>query len=257
MADLRRTPSVQHAVALMRDTVQATVVEMEKLDAAEITISLNPGRRLFKPLMEGQSIDWAIRQLKLEKREKNIAPNIGLVEAFAPYARGKSIPWFRECQPHFYPIGSGVTIPVRPAGFWAEGGKLRVLWPQCWKGRTLDRLQKAIFHTILLDTFFVGDFKGADLEWVDLREQAPRQGRDIEILPGEALGKVSRGDLADYLGILRAAFDQHAAAKASRRVAEKAVTKGKPSDTPLFGDDLPTSPSPYAQGLTGGEEDER
>ena len=45
MADLRRTPSVQHAVALIRDTISATVLEMEKLDAQQIQISLNPGRR--------------------------------------------------------------------------------------------------------------------------------------------------------------------------------------------------------------------
>jgi hypothetical protein len=244
MADLRRTPSVQHAVALMRETVQATVLEMEKLDAAKITISLDPGRRMFKPIMEGQPIDWAIRQLKLEKREQNIAPNIGLVEAFEPYARGKSVAWFRKCQAHFYPIGSGVIIPVRPAGFWAESGKLRVLWPQCWKGRTLDPLQRAIFHTILIETFFVGDFKGADLEWVDLREQMPRKGRDIEVLPGDALGTVSRGDLAEYLGILRAAFDQHTTAKTKQREAEKAVKKSKPGEAPLFGDDLPENPRP-------------
>ena len=113
MADLRRTPSVQHAVALIRDTVSTTVLEMEKLDARQIQISLNPGRRMFKPLMEGQTLDWAIRQLRLDKRPKNIIPNIGLVEAFEPFARGKSVTWFRECQLHAYPIGGGIIIPVR------------------------------------------------------------------------------------------------------------------------------------------------
>lgn len=202
MADLRRTPSVQHAVALIRDTVSATVLEMEKLDARQIQISLNPGRRMFKPLMEGQTLDWAIRQLRLEKRPKNIVPNIGLVEAFEPYARGKSVTWFRGCQLHAYPIGGGIIIPVRPAGFWAEGSKLRVLWAQCWKGRTLDPTQRAIFNTILRESFFVGDFKNAELEWVDLREKTPRRGRDIEILPGDTLGTVTRDDLAAYLAIL-------------------------------------------------------
>ena len=70
MADLRRTPSVQHAVALIRDTISATVLEMEKLDAQQIQISLNPGRRMFKPLMEGQTLDWAIRQLRLDKNQR-------------------------------------------------------------------------------------------------------------------------------------------------------------------------------------------
>ena len=139
MADLRKTPSVQHAVALIRPTVEATVLEMEKLDLAQIPVTLDPGRRLFKPLMEGQSLEWALRQVAADKHEKNIAPNKGLVTAFAPYATEKKVPWFRECERYLFPIGSGVSIPVRPSGFWVEDGRLRVLWAQCWKGRTLER----------------------------------------------------------------------------------------------------------------------
>lgn len=234
MADLRRTPSIQHAVALIRDTVPATVFEMERLDAAQIPFSLNPGRRMFKPLMEGRTLDWVVRQLRLDKSPKNIAPNVGLAEAFEPYARGKAVSWFRECELHAYPIGGGIIIPVRPAGFWAEGGKLRVLWPQCWKGRTLDTIQRSIFNTILRETFFVGDFKNAELEWVDLREQTPRGGRDLEILPGDALGIVTRDDLAAYLEILVTAFEQHSEAKAKRKAEEKASRPSKAEGAPLF-----------------------
>lgn len=242
MADLRRTPSVQHAVALVRDTVAGTVLEMEKLDATQIPFSLNPGRRMFKPMMEGQSLDWAVRQLHLDRRTKNIVPNVGLVTAFEPYARHQAVAWFRECDPHSYPIGGGIVIPVRPAGFWAEGGKLHVLWPQCWKGRTLDKLQRAIFNTILRDAFFVGDFKSAKLEWVDLREQMPRHGREIEVLPGEELGTVSQDDLRGYLTILVQAFARHSAAKAQRRAEQQRSKKSKDAGAPLFGDDAPKSP---------------
>jgi hypothetical protein len=235
MADLRRTPSVQHAVALIRDTVPGTVLEMEKLDAAQIPFTLNPGRRLFKPMMEGQPLDWAIRQLQLDRRKKNISPNVGLVTAFEPYAKQKSVSWFRECDAHSYPIGSDIVIPVRPAGFWAESGKLHVLWPQCWKGRTLDKLQRAIFNTILRDSFFVGDFKSAILEWVDLREQAPRRGREIEILDGEELGIVTHDDLRGYLAILVQAFEQHSAVRAEKKAAEKS-RKTKDAGAPLLGE---------------------
>ena len=239
MADLRRTPSIQHAVALMRDTVPATVLELEKLEIAQIPFSLNPGRALFKPLMEGQTLDWALRQVQQDRRLKNIAPNMGLVTAFEPYARGKAVPWFRECETHIYPIGGGLVIPVRPAGFWVEDGKLKVLWPQCWKGRTLTSLQRAIFNTIMRETFFVGDFKDAAFEWVDLREQAPNQGRAIEILSGDALGSVTRDELAEHLSILVTAYQQYSADKAKRKA--KSVKNPKPKDTgaSLFGDNLP------------------
>lgn len=234
MADLRRTPSVQHAVALIRPTVEATVLEMEKLDLAAIPFSLNPGRKLFKPMMEGQPLDWALRQVEADKHEKNIKPNKGLVTAFSDYAVGKKVPWFRECQSYGYPIGSGVIIPVRPSGFWVEDGRLQVLWAQCWKGRTLDPLQRAIFNTILRQTFFVGDFKEAGLEWVDLREKHPRAGREVEVLSGDSLGLVTTAELEEALGILLAAFEVHSERKRERKAAEKTVRKPKDLGPGLF-----------------------
>lgn len=235
MVDLRKTPGLQHTVALIAGTVPGTVRNFERLDAAQISISLNPGRRLFKPLMEGQPLDWAVRMCRLEKPH-NVDPNIGLVEAFAPYAAGKEVPWFNACDKHFYPISSGVVVPVQPAGYWAEDGKLKVLWVQSWKGRTLDPLQKAIFNTILRETFFVGDFKDSALEWLDLREHKKGQGREIETLTGDELGVVSRADLVEYMRILLAAFDEYSAAKAARKATEKAEAAKKKPDKgmPLF-----------------------
>jgi hypothetical protein len=242
MTDLRRTPSLQHAVALIRDTVEETRFELERLDAAQINMSLNPGRRLFKPMMEGMSLDWAIRQIQLEKKPQNVKPNIGLVETFSHYAEGKKVPWFRSSDHHFYPIGAGIIIPVQPNGFWVEDKKLRVLWPQCWKSRTLNPSQKAIFNTILRETYFVGDFKGATLEWVDMREQVPRDGRGIEVLSADDLGTVSRTELTEALRILVEAFQLHHAAKLHRRAEERAARAPKSGGTPLFGEDLPGGP---------------
>jgi hypothetical protein len=244
MTDLRRTPSLQHAIALIRDTVSATLIELQNLDAAQIKISLNPGRRLFKPLLEGQPLDWAIRQIRLEKKPQNIQPNISLVETFSEYSKDKSIPWYRVCEPHYYPIGSGIIIPVQPNGYWAENNKLHVLWPQCWKGRTLGRYQRAIFNTILRDTFFVGDFKSAKLEWVDMREQVPRAGRSVEVLDGDALDTVTRTELTEALSILVEAFQQYHAEKLRRTAEERAARPPTKGGTPLFGDDLPGNLKP-------------
>ncbi len=240
MADLRKTPSVQHAVALIRPTIEATVLEMEKLDVAQIPFSLDPGRKLFKPLMEGQTLDWALRQIEADKHKKNVAPNKGLVTAFAPYAAEKKVPWFRECERYLFPIGSGVSIPVRPSGFWVEDGRLRVLWAQCWKGRTLDPAQRAIFNTILRQTFFVGDFKDATLEWVDLREKMPRAGREVDVVKGDELGTVSAKELEEALRILLAAFELHSERKAARKATGKAERTSRDRGADLF--DPPSAP---------------
>lgn len=232
MVDLRRTPSVQHAVALISDTVTDTRRNLELLDAAKISISLNPARRLIKPLMEGFDVEWAKRMCAAERYEKNRKPNADLIEAFAPYAKDKGVAWFRPCEPDFYPIGSGVHIPIHPSGYWAQDGKLHLLWVQCWKGRTLTPLQKAIFNTILRQRVLVGDFKDAALEWVDLREIHAGKGRDIEVLNGDALGTVSDADLAGYLDILLTAFREYRAAKDLRQAEEKAEAKKQPPPAP-------------------------
>jgi hypothetical protein len=235
MVDLRRTPSVQHAVALISDSVAETRRNLELLDAAQISISLNPARRLIKPLMEGFDVEWAKRMCAAERYEKNRKPNADLVEAFAPYAKDKAVGWFRPCEPDFYPIGGGVHIPIHPSGYWAEGGKLHLLWVQCWKSRTLNPRQKAIFNTIFRQRVLVGDFKDAILEWVDLREVHAGKGRDIEVLNGEALGTVSEADLAGYLDVLLTAFREYRMEKDRRRAEEKAEAKRRPQDSgPLF-----------------------
>lgn len=237
MVDLARTPSAQHAVAMIADTVEGTVRNFEKLEAARISISLEPGRRLFKPMMEGFGVDWAVRQCEAE-REKNIKPNIGLVEAFGPYAAEKAVDWFRAYEPQYYPIGSGVLMPVKPSGFWFEGGRPRILWVQCWKARTLDPLQKRIFHTILQRSVVVGDFKDAEIEWVDLRETRPGKGRDVEVLHGSALGTVSDDELQAYLQILLSAFQQYKSDRDRRRAEGRASERSRPQGPmPLFPDD--------------------
>lgn len=241
MTDLRCTPSVQHAVTLICGTVEETVAEMEKLDGRIIPFSLNPARRLMKPLMEGFPLDWAIRQIKADPHKKNIAPNIGLITAFAPYAEQKTIPWFRECPTGiYYPIGNGIVIPVNPTGFWHQNGKFRVLWPQCWKGRNLTKKQRAIFNTILRESFFVGDFKNADLEWVDLSEKVPKQGRSLEVLPGESLGSVDKTELAFYMDTLTKAYEIYQAKKPARKAGEK--RKKKDDNNPSLFDDPDTPP---------------
>ena len=236
MVDLRRTPSVQHAVALIADSVAETRRNLERLDAAQISISLNPARRMIKPLMEGFDVEWAKRMCEAERYEKNRKPNAELVEAFAPYANNKGVAWFRPYEPDFYPIGGGAHIPIHPSGYWAEDGKLRLLWVQCWKGRTLNPLQKSIFNTILRQRVLVGDFKDAILEWVDLREMHPGNGRDIEVVNGDALGTVTEADLAGYLDILLTAFRDYRADKERRRADEWAEARRQPllDPGPLF-----------------------
>jgi hypothetical protein len=240
MVDLRRTPSLQHAVALIADSVRGTVRNLELLEAAQINISLNPGRRLFKPLMEGMDVEWAVRQCELAKAH-NVKPNVDLVRAFASYAADKSVRWFNECDKYVYPIGSGVGIPVQPAGFWAEGGQPHLLWVQSWKGRTLDPLQKAVLNTVVHKTHFVGDFLAAELVWLDLREQVRGDGRDIEALNAEALGTVSDAELRELMGILLEAFKQYAEGRAARRAEKKAEEKARRSSEgmPLFPDEPP------------------
>lgn len=233
MADLRRTPSLQHAVALIGSSVDVTLQNMRELEAARIKVTLNPGRRLIKPLMEGRSLKWALRQLDSEK-DFNKKPNIDLISAFDPFAKNKSVKWFRNCPTQHYPIGSGVIIPVRPSGFWSEAGNLSVLWTQCWKGRTLDDLQKAIFSTIIKRAFFVGDFRDAHLHWVDLREKEKKAGRTIEVSGWNDLGDIEENELIRYMTNLLEAFRIFDEERRRSRAKERA---SRHTSLPLFDGD--------------------
>jgi hypothetical protein len=229
MADLRHTPSVQHAVALIGRTVEQTIRNFERLEKVRGLPSLAPGRRLVKPLMEGYSLEWALKQCEgLKVRDR--AANKNLLTAFAPYAAGKSVRWFRPYPLEPYPIGQGVVIPLNPYGFWSDGSRLHLLWVQSWKDHTLDDLQKAILYTMFEQRIFVGEFKNAEFEWVDLREKKKGGGRDREVLYRSNFNALTASELKYYIDILYSAFREYDPARRQRQAAEKASQSHKRKD---------------------------
>lgn len=137
------------------------------------------------------------------------AANKNLLRAFAPYAEGKSIRWFRPYPSEPYPIGQGIAIPLNPFGFWSDGQRLRLLWVQTWKDRTLDDLQKSILYTMFQQRIFLGEFKNAEFEWVDLREQVKGTGREIEVLYRSNFRALAAEELRHYTDILYEAFREY------------------------------------------------
>jgi hypothetical protein len=225
MIDLRRTPSIQHAIALIGSTVEETVKNFDELDAGGPRPSLLFSRKLIKPLMEDKSLSWAISQcehLKGRKNSRTHQANVNLITTFAPYAKGKAVEWFRLYPTDMYPIGSDIYIPINPYGFWAQNSRIHLLWVQPWKLRTLDKCQKAIFNTILEQRVFVGDFKNAKLEWVDLSEQVPGLGRAIEVLGRSDLGTVTSAELTEYMEMLRVGYRQYSDSDIAKARKEEA-----------------------------------
>lgn len=231
---LLNTPSLQHVVTLMRPTVEATKREFEILERAVIGFNYFPFDRLAKPLMEGTfTPEQAAAQCATLKNENARKPNAELVKAFGAYAAGKEVGWFNPYPKDFFPIAPGIAIPVNPVGFWMDKGQLKVLWPQKWKGRTLDPLQKAIFHTVLDRRVFVGDdFGKADLEWVDMKSPGPRAERTIEVLNRKDFETLSDAELKQHLDVLLEAFVQFSTERAERR--ESARRDREPPPMPLF-----------------------
>jgi len=231
---LRNTPSLQHVATLMRPTVEATKLEFELLERAVIGFNYLPFDRLAKPLMEGTfTPEQAVAQCEALKNEKARKPNGELVIAFGAYATGKNVLWFKPHPKDFFPIAPGVAIPVNPHGYWVDEGKLKVLWTQKWKGRTLDPLQKAIFHTVLDRRVFVGDdFGAAELEWVDLKAPSARSERGIQVLHREHFEILTDAELKQHTDILLEAFVQFSQEKAARRARAREERPAEPM--PLF-----------------------
>ena len=228
---LKTTPTLQHTVALMRSDVASTLREFELLEAAKIDFNYLPATRLYKPLMENVfTTAQAVDQCKRIKNPKGVKPNSELIEAFGIYAADKKVAWFNAYPRDIYPIAPGVGIPLNPHGFWAEGGKLRLLWVQTWKGRTLDPLQKAIFHTILDRRVFVGDdFGSAELEWIDLRAPDRKSPRGVEVLNRKSFDLLTDDELKRHLDILLEAFAEFSQARDARKSKEKAERPATPA----------------------------
>lgn len=216
---LMNTPSLQHLVTLMRPSVASTKREFELLERAKIDFNYFAFDKLAKPLMEGAfTLEQALSQCEKLKNQKARKPNAGLVAAFSDYAEKKRTAWFNYYPRDSFPIAPGIGIPVNPTGFWVDGGRLKVMWVQKWKGRTLDPLQKAIFHTVLDRRVFVGDdFGPADLEWVDLRAPRPKGEREIQVLGRSKFDILTDEELKRHLDVLLEAFIQFSVDKRARK----------------------------------------
>lgn len=231
---LINTPSLQHTVTLMRPTIAATKREFDSLERAQIDFNYFAFDKLAKPLMEGTfTLEQALSQCAKLKNEKAQKPNAALVSAFSAYAEKKRASWFNYYPRDSFPIAPGVGIPINLTGFWVDNGKLKVMWVQKWKGRTLDPLQKAIFHTVMDRRVFVGDdFGPADLEWVDLRAPRSRGEREIEVLNRDKFETLSDEELKRHLDVLLEAFVEFSAEKQARK--EKERSEKPPAPLPLF-----------------------
>jgi hypothetical protein len=218
----------------MGHDVLTTVRNFELLEAAKIDFNYRLAGQLYKPLMEGTfSTEQAVAQCKLLKKPKAAAANAGLISAFGAYASDKKVAWFNNYTPDVYPIAAGVAIPLNPPGFWADGGQLKLLWVQPWKGRTLSPRQRAIFYTILSQRIFIGeDFSSAELEWVDLRAPRPKAERSIEVLSRKHFDLLTEAELKAQLDILLEAFNQFSARRDRRKEEDRASKP--PPEAPLF-----------------------
>src|SRR5690348_14755371 len=111
---LRKTPSLQHAVVLIGESVEATVKNIRELKSRHIDFKLDFPRQLIAAVLQGQTIDWAYRQIEAHPDgvPKRMAGEI--IACMERYFQTTPVKWFRPYRTVLYRIGRDYAIPINP-----------------------------------------------------------------------------------------------------------------------------------------------
>lgn len=199
---LRKTPSLQHAVVLIGETVESTVQNIRKLKSRHIDFTLDLPRQLIAAVLGGQSIDWAYGQIEAHPDgiPKRMAGEI--IDCMQEYFATTPVKWFRRYRPVLYSVGRDYAIPVSPLGVLNDGRKTRLVCAQLWKNETLTAEQFNIYGTILEHAIFSTDPDIDELEWLELSRPPEAKHRDLRVRDRSAYDIVPHDELADILSRL-------------------------------------------------------
>lgn len=201
---LRKTPSLQHAVVLIGETVPTTVENIRRLKSRHIDFTLDFPRQLIAAVLSGQSLDWAEGQIAAHPDgiPKRMAREI--MDCMGEYFATTKVKWFRKYRPVYYNIGrdsAGLdyVIPINPLGVLNDGHKLRLVCAQTWKTATLSPEQFNVYGTILEHAIFAADPDIDDLEWLELSQPPEASERDLRVRDRSAYSPVANDELAEIL----------------------------------------------------------
>lgn len=213
--DFKNTPTLQHAVYLIGPTVEDTAENIRRLRRSTPPYRLDVARQLIarvfqlraddRPEVQRDAVDWAKRQAEtipdpaLRKATKEI---LACVET---YLDSVTVRWFRPVATFPYPIGRGLAIPVNPLGMISDGEKIRLLWAQMWRTRTLNPDQFNIHGAVLERAVFAIETDITELEWMEMSIPAGAKERELRLRGRDAYALMDDANLAAALDRLATA----------------------------------------------------
>ncbi len=205
--DFKNTPTLQHAVYLIGPTVEDTAENIRRLRRAAPPYRLDIARRLLAAIFQGQTVDWALRQAETIRDEALRKATKEILICVETYLSSVTVKWFRPVATFPYPIGRGLAIPVNPLGMISDGEKIRLLWAQMWRTRTLNPEQFNIHGAVLERAVFAIETDITELEWMEMSVPAGAKERELRLRGRDAYAPMADADLAAALDRLAAAVE--------------------------------------------------
>lgn len=202
-----RTPSLQHAAYLIGHDIPTTVENIRRLRRSAPPYRLDLARQLIVAVLKGQAHDWAVKQAEAHRDEDVKRATLEILACLQDYLASVKVAWFRPVATFPYPIGRGLFIPINPLGMISDGEKIRLLWPQIWRSRTLNPMQFNVFGAVLERAVFAIETDITELEWMEMSVPAGAKKRELRLRGREAYAPLADADLVANLDRLAEAVE--------------------------------------------------
>jgi hypothetical protein len=202
-----RTPTLQHASYLIGPDVPTTANNIHRLRKGAPPYRLAVARQLIVAVLKGQSFEWAKRQADTIADEALRRATKEILFCLKQYLTSVRVSWFRTIETFPYPIGRGLVIPINPLGMISDGEKIRLLWPQLWRTRTLNPMQFNVFGGVLERAVYAVEPDITELEWMEMSVPAGAADRELRLRGRDAYAPISDEELAATLDRLAEAVE--------------------------------------------------
>ncbi|MHA6289063.1 hypothetical protein [Maricaulis sp. CAU 1757] len=208
---IKKSPSLQHLAAHVGQSAEVIAKNIASVDPRFLPKTFG-ARNYVSFILSGQSVENALNQAMLEKRDDLRKAATEIIPLADQYRNESRIKWFRPWKSElYYHATPTLVIPVKPLGLASVDGRCRLIWPQHWKTKTLSPFQFRFWATVIHKAVIAVDPDVDGFHWLEMsatdsqrttRELRVRDESTAELLSDQVMAEVAQ-NLEQAIEILR------------------------------------------------------
>lgn len=233
-----KVPSLQHLVRVWNPDPQRIKKSLVSLARNSPTFSYEPVFDLVTDLVWLKvPYDQIVQAVVSRTKRSDVRDNyLSLLPLIKEHFEEKQISFFHRVAKRFYPVGRNLSIPFSPPFVYGSAAKVHLPWFSFWRSNPLSDERLSLFMSVVDE--IIGqdpDLEDVHFSFLDFSASEPRMPRQLKILEGPDIPRVSAKSKIEMLSVFAEGF--RLAEIELENISVGAETEERPEDDdqlPLF-----------------------